>query len=85
MVNGHDFTENNEFDGFITKEKNHAFAIKTADCIPLIIWDEQRVIVWIALWLERFAARNNRQDFEENKYQNLTKSYIGPHISKRPF
>ncbi len=45
LVDGLDTSEKNEFDGFITKEKNHAFAIKTADCIPLVMWDDNEELL----------------------------------------
>tara|TARA_Y100000768_G_scaffold288197_1_gene222449 strand:+ start:1070 stop:1753 length:684 start_codon:yes stop_codon:yes gene_type:complete len=85
-VNGQDTSENNEFDGFITKEKNHAFAIKTADCIPLIIWDDSKELLcglhcgWKGLQQGIIG-----KILEENNYQSLTNSYIGPHICKEHF
>ena len=42
LIDGLDTSEKNEFDGFITKEKNHAFAIKTADCIPSVSYTHLR-------------------------------------------
>ena len=39
---GIDVKENNEFDGFLSNESKVAFAIKTADCIPLLLWDEEK-------------------------------------------
>ena len=86
LINGQDTSENNKFDGFITKEKNHAFAIKTADCIPLIMWDETKEFLcglhcgWKGLHQDIIG-----KILEENKYQSLTKAYIGPHICKDHF
>lgn len=86
LVNGHDTSEKNEFDGFITKEKNHAFAIKTADCIPLIMWDEkEELLCGLHCGWKGFQQGIIKNVLEKNKYQNFTKSYIGPHISKEYF
>ena len=34
------------FDGFYTNKKNHAYGIKTADCIPLILWNSEKIILF---------------------------------------
>ena len=58
---GIDAKENNEFDGFLSNESKAAFAIKTADCIPLLLWDEEKKInEWFALWLERYKDFHER-------------------------
>lgn len=86
LVNGLDASEKNEFDGFITKEKNHAFAIKTADCIPLIMWDKkEELLCGLHCGWKGLQQGIIRKVFDKNKYQNLTKSYIGPHICKEHF
>ena len=71
---------------FRRQEKNHAFAIKTADCIPLIIWDESKELLcglhcgWKGLQQGIIG-----KILEENNHQSLTKAYIGPHICKDYF
>lgn len=86
LVNGHDVSEKDEFDGFITKKKNHAFAIKTADCIPLILWDQNKELLcglhcgWKGL-KQGIIGRI----LQENNHKNLTDAYIGPHISEEHF
>ena len=86
LVDGLDTSEKNEFDGFITKEKNHAFAIKTADCIPLVMWDEkEELLCGLHCGWKGLQQGIIEKVLEKNKYQNLTKSYIGPHISKEHF
>lgn len=86
LVNGHDISKKDEFDGFITKQKNHAFAIKTADCIPLILWDQNKELLcglhcgWKGL-NQGIIGRI----LQENNHKNLTEAYIGPHISEEHF
>ena len=86
LVNGLDTSEKNEFDGFITKEKNHAFTIKTADCIPLIMWDErEELLCGLHCGWKGLQQGIIGKVLEQNKYQNFTKSYIGPHICMEHF
>jgi hypothetical protein len=86
LIDGLDTSEKNEFDGFITKEKNHAFAIKTADCIPLVMWDDkEELLCGLHCGWKGLQQGIIGKALEKNKYQNLTKSYIGPHISKNYF
>ena len=86
LVNGLDTSEKNEFDGFITKEKNHAFTIKTADCIPLIMWDErEELLCGLHCGWKGLQQGIIGKVLEQNKYQNFTKSYIGPHICTEHF
>ena len=86
LIDGLDTSEINEFDGFITKEKNHAFAIKTADCIPLVMWDDkEELLCGLHCGWKGLQQGIIGKALEKNKYQNLTKSYIGPHISKNYF
>ena len=42
---GIDALGNNECDGFLSSECKAAFAIKTADCIPLLLWDESKSVM----------------------------------------
>ena len=41
--------------------------------------------MWIALWLEGLQQGIIGKILEENNYQSLTNSYIGPHICKEHF
>ena len=86
LVNGHDMSEKNEFDGFITKQKNHAYAIKTADCVPLILWDENKELL-CGLHCGWKGLRKGiiGRILEENNYKSMTEAFIGPHISEKHF
>ena len=33
-------------DGFYTNKKKQAFGIKTADCIPLILWNPEKILLF---------------------------------------
>ena len=44
-IKGISSSEDNAFDGYISSNANCAYAIKTADCIPLILWDEEKQVL----------------------------------------
>ena len=74
-----------EYDGYLETKQNVANAIRTADCIPLILWNERNKVItglhcgWrgIASGIIEKALQNNELD--------MTHAYIGPHISKDHF
>ena len=73
------------YDGYIERELSVANAIRTADCIPLILWNERNKLIiglhcgWrgIALGIIEKALQDDELD--------ITHAYIGPHISKDHF
>jgi YfiH family protein len=83
---GIDTIENNEFDGFLSTDRKAAFAIKTADCIPLLLWDEEQSVIsglhcgWKGLKNDIIAKA-----IEGNSSKPFTHAYIGPHISREHF
>ena len=83
---GIDAIENNEFDGFLSNDSKAAFAIKTADCIPLLLWDEKKKSM-SGLHCGWKGIKNNiiSKAIEGNPSKAFTHAYIGPHISKEYF
>lgn len=83
---GIDNASNNEFDGYLTKESKIAFAIKTADCIPLILWDDKTKNL-CGLHCGWKGLKNGiiPKTIERNPHQHFTHAYIGPHICKDHF
>ena len=75
----------NEYDGYIERELNVANAIRTADCIPLILWNERnKVIIGLHCgW--RGIASGIIEKALQNDELGITHAYIGPHISKDHF
>ena len=74
------------FDGFYTNKKNHAYGIKTADCIPLILWNSEKIILfglhcgWRSLLSGIVEKALNTKPGRE-----VTHAFIGPHISCNHF
>ena len=74
-----------EYDGYIERELSVANAIRTADCIPLILWNERKKVI-IGLhcgW--RGIASGIIEKALQNDELDITHAYIGPHISKNHF
>ena len=74
-----------EYDGYIERKQNVANAIRTADCIPLILWNEKNKLI-IGLhcgW--RGIASGIIEKALQNDELDITHAYIGPHISKDHF
>ena len=74
-----------EYDGYIERELSVANAIRTADCIPLILWNERKKVI-IGLhcgW--RGIASGIIEKALQNDELDITHAYIGPHISKDHF
>jgi YfiH family protein len=74
-----------EYDGYIERKQNVANAIRTADCIPLILWNERnKVIIGLHCgW--RGIASGIIEKALQNDELDITHAYIGPHISKNHF
>ncbi len=70
------------YDGFYTNKKNDAYGIKTADCIPLILWNAKKNILfglhcgWRGL-LHGIVEKALSSD----PGIEVTHAFIGPHIS----
>ena len=75
----------NEYDGYIERELNVANAIRTADCIPLILWNERnKVIIGLHCgW--RGIASGIIEKALQNDELGITHAYIGGDISKDHF
>lgn len=76
-----------EGDGLYTTEKNRALVIKTADCMPVFLWSEQRPLV--AAIHSGWRGLENRivERFCEKKFSPGEKisAYIGPCIGMRQY
>ena len=73
------------YDGYIEREMSVANAIRTADCIPLILWNERNKLI-IGLhcgWLG-IASGIIEKALQDDEL-DITHAYIGPHISKDHF
>ena len=74
------------YDGFYTNQKNHAFAIKTADCIPLIMWDdEKKSLCGLHCGWKGLANDIIKNALSHEKCNFLHNAFIGPHISSKHF
>ena len=74
-----------EYDGYIERELNIANAIRTADCIPLILWNERNKVITGLHCGWRGIASGFIEKALQNDELDLTHAYIGPHISKDHF
>lgn len=70
-------------DGLVSKKNRLALIIRTADCIPLHIWDEDRIGMIHAGWrsIRGNIISRSIQDFKTNK----TKIVVGPSITARHY
>ena len=74
------------FDGFYTNRKNDAYGIKTADCIPLILWNPKKTILfglhcgWRGLLFGIVEKALSSKPGRE-----VTHAFIGPHISYKHY
>lgn len=75
-----------EGDAIITKEKNVAVGVFTADCVPIIILNEEKKVVaavhsgWKGTLNSIVVNTINKMKEEYNINITNTKVYIGPHI-----
>lgn len=81
-----DEINDNEGDGIITDEKNIAIGVFTADCVPIIIINEEKgaIAVIHSGWRGTFdsIAKNAIEKMKKNYDIDIkkTKVFIGPHI-----
>lgn len=74
-----------EYDGYIERELNVANAIRTADCIPLILWNEKdKAIIGLHCGWRGIASGIIEKALQNDEF-GITHAYIGPHISKDHF
>lgn len=72
-------------DGILTKEKNCFVGVKTADCVPLIIWNKDFVGALHCGWrgLSRGILENLLKILKKkNIYLKSCKYFLGPSIGK---
>jgi len=74
-----------EYDGYIERKLNVANAIKTADCIPLILWNERNKVITGLHCGWRGIASGIIEKALQNDELDITHAYIGPHISNDHF
>tara|TARA_A100001035_G_scaffold171839_1_gene136354 strand:+ start:751 stop:1431 length:681 start_codon:yes stop_codon:yes gene_type:complete len=74
------------FDGFYTNRKNHAYGIKTADCIPLILWNPEKIILFgLHCGWRGLLGGIIEKALSSKSGRNVTHAFIGPHISHYHF
>tara|TARA_B100000965_G_C19555580_1_gene742018 strand:- start:86 stop:769 length:684 start_codon:yes stop_codon:yes gene_type:complete len=85
-IKGISGSEDNAFDGYISSNANCAYAIKTADCIPLILWNEEKqVLSGLHCGWKGLKRGIIPKTIENNPFGSFTHAYIGPHICKAHF
>ncbi len=86
IYNGSEDIKNKEGDALITKEKNTAIGVFTADCVPIIIVDVKNNIIasihsgWRGTFNSIVIRSLEKMVTEFNIDINETKVFIGPHI-----
>ena len=74
------------FDGFYTDRKNDAYGIKTADCIPLILWNPEKIILFgLHCGWRGLLGGIIEKALSSKSGRNVTHAFIGPHISHYHF
>ncbi len=74
------------FDGFYTNRKKEAYGIKTADCIPLILWNPKKTILFgLHCGWRGLLAGIVEKALNSNSGIEVTHAFIGPHISHKHF
>jgi len=84
------FQENSDpkknYDGFIEVKRKRAYGIRTADCIPLILWDKKlRTLVGLHCGWRGLANGIIKKAFIKNNSYKINQAFIGPHITKDYF
>ena len=74
------------FDGFYTDKKKQAFGIKTADCIPLILWNPEKIALFgLHCGWRGLLSGIVEKALSSNAGIEVTHAFIGPHISYKHF
>ena len=79
-------SEDTEADAHYTSEKNIALVVRTADCIPAMIFDENKNII-LAVHAGWRGVQNQitLKSLKKLSLLGSIKIYIGPHIQKQSF
>ena len=76
----------NSFDGFYTDQKKEAYGIKTADCIPLILWNPKKFILFgLHCGWRGLLGGIVEKALSSKAGREVTHAFIGPHISCNHF
>ena len=74
------------FDGFYTNRKKEAYGIKTADCIPLILWNPKKTILFgLHCGWRGILSGIIEKALSSNPGIEVTHAFVGPHISYKNF
>ena len=74
------------FDGFYASQKNEAYGIKTADCIPLILWNPKKTILFgLHCGWRGILSGIIEKALSSNPGIEVTHAFVGPHISYKNF
>ena len=77
-----------EGDAIITNEKNVIIGVFTADCVPIILIDEENEVIaaihsgWKGTFESITLKTIEKMKLEFNANESNIKAYIGPHIKK---
>ena len=71
-----------EADGFITSEKNTAFGIKTADCLPIIFWNDSNELSGLHCGWRGVANGIIDKLLMSRHGMKMQYAFFGPSISK---
>ncbi|MDA1056736.1 MAG: polyphenol oxidase family protein [Proteobacteria bacterium] len=74
-----------EADGFIAAEKNSAYGIKTADCLPIIFWGENNELSGLHCGWRGVAHGIIDRLLTSQHGKKMGYAYFGPSISKNFF
>ena len=77
---------NKNYDGFIEAKHKRAYGLKTADCIPLILWNEQlNKLMGLHCGWRGLAKGIIQKAFGMKNALEFNQAFIGPHITKKYF
>ena len=71
-----------EADGFITSEKNTAYGIKTADCLPIIFWNDRNELSGLHCGWRGVAYGIIDELLMSQHGMKMQYAFFGPSISK---
>ncbi len=78
-------SESTEADGHYTTEKNKALIVRTADCLPILVYDATtEMILSVHAGWKGVENRIFQKSVDHTKLKNL-QVFIGPHIHKQSF
>ena len=78
-------SENTEADDHYTTEKNKALIIRTADCLPILVYDSSaEMILSVHAGWKGVENRIFQKSVDQTNLKNL-QIFMGPHIHKQSF